>query len=98
MLSHLIEHQTLASMAGQCPDGKVFQIFGFDILLDRDLKAWILEINDHPSLNIMYTKEFMWAKKEDETLSYVDLHVKKTVMVDALKLVLKSPKKLSEID
>jgi len=40
----------------------------------------------------------MWAKKEDETLSYVDLHVKKTVMVDALKLVLKSPKKLSEID
>ena len=25
---------------------------GFDILLDQNYKAWILEINDHPSMNV----------------------------------------------
>jgi len=46
----------------------------------------------------MFSKEFMASKKEEEILSRVDLHVKKSVMTDALKLVLKSPAKLREID
>jgi len=46
-------------------------------LLDKDLKAWILEINDHPSFNIFYSKEFMGSKPKDEILSKVDLYVKK---------------------
>lgn len=75
-------------MGNKKPLGKVFQIFGFDILLDEDLKAWILEINDHPSLNIFYQKEFMGKKAGDEIISYVDLHVKSTAMKDALDLVL----------
>ena len=33
--------------------GKVFQIFGFDILIDKNLKAWLLEINDHPSFSVL---------------------------------------------
>lgn len=32
--------------------GDCFQIIGLDIFIDNDLKAWILEINSSPSLNI----------------------------------------------
>lgn len=35
---------------------KPFQILGFDILIDQKMKCWILEINDHPSLNIFMCK------------------------------------------
>ena len=31
---------------------KCFHILGFDILIDEDLKPWLLEINANPSLNI----------------------------------------------
>jgi hypothetical protein len=68
--------------------GRSFQIFGFDILLDKDLKAWILEINDHPSLNIYFDneekeleyqnpKKKVEKPKEELILSYVDLHTKR---------------------
>jgi len=33
--------------------GKPFQVLGFDILVDQKMKCWILEINDHPSFNIL---------------------------------------------
>jgi hypothetical protein len=36
---------------------KVFQIFGFDILVDKKLKAWLLEVNANPSLNMYLDKE-----------------------------------------
>ena len=39
---------------------------GFDILLDENYKGWILEINDHPSLNIFFDNSFMGGKKEDK--------------------------------
>ena len=34
-----------------------FQILGFDLMLDKNLKAWVLEVNDHPSLNIYFSTE-----------------------------------------
>lgn len=36
---------------------RVFQIFGFDVLIDKKLKAWLLEINANPSLNMYIDKE-----------------------------------------
>ena len=33
---------------------RVFQIFGFDILFDDKLNAWLLEINANPSMNMNY--------------------------------------------
>jgi len=74
MLSNMIDH---VSGPQEKFAGKAFQIFGFDILLDHNLKAWILEINDHPSFNIYFDNEFMNSKPEDEKiLSFVDLHSK----------------------
>jgi len=40
-------------------------VLGFDILLDEKLNAWLLEINDHPSLNIFLDKEFMGTTKDN---------------------------------
>ena len=87
MLANLMQHQMTGFMPKTAPQGHVHQIFGFDILLDKDYKAWILEINDHPSFNVLYSKDFMGSKKEDEVLSFVDLHVKKTVTQECLRLV-----------
>jgi hypothetical protein len=53
-------------MAKSEPKGKLFQVFGFDILLDEKMKAWILEINDHPSFNIYFDNDFMNSKPTDE--------------------------------
>ncbi len=55
----MIEHGL--SVATNCKplDGKFFQILGFDILPDADLNCYLLEINDHPSLDIFLEKDFM---------------------------------------
>ena len=69
--------------------GKAFQVFGFDILLDENFKAWILEINDHPSFNIYFDNEFMNSKPNDEKiLSFVDLHSKSQVLSDTINFTL----------
>ena len=61
---------------------------GFDILLDEQYKGWILEINDHPSLNIYFDTKFMGSKSDEKILCQVDLHVKKNLIRDTLELVL----------
>ena len=60
---------------------KVYQVFGFDVLIDRDLKAWLLEINDHPSLNINLEKE------GKEIVSEIDKYIKVKVLKEAIQLV-----------
>lgn len=54
------------------------------------MKSWILEINDHPSFNILTCKEFMGCRHLNCPISEVDLYVKKRVMTDAIKLAFKS--------
>lgn len=57
--------------------GVPFQVFGFDILIDQDLKAWLLEINDHPSMNSYMCKTEMGCNHKDCPISSVDEYVKK---------------------
>lgn len=49
-----------------------FQILGFDIMIDRNFKPWLLEVNQSPSF------------KTDSPLDY---DVKKDVLKDAFKLL-----------
>ncbi|NWY96278.1 TTLL7 polyglutamylase, partial [Loxia curvirostra] len=59
---------------GQAPgsDSVCFEVLGFDILLDRKLKPWLLEINRAPSFGT------------DQKIDYI---VKKGVLLNALKLL-----------
>ncbi|CAM4641834.1 unnamed protein product [Leuciscus chuanchicus] len=49
-----------------------FELLGFDVILDRDLKPWLLEINRAPSFG---------------TDDKIDVDVKKGALLDALKLL-----------
>lgn len=65
---------------------KCFQIFGFDIMFDTKLRAWLLEVNANPSLNMYIDWELPNGDLE-WVLSDVDWYIKGTVMSDALKIV-----------
>ena len=70
--------------------GRPFHILGFDLMLDSMHKAWILEVNGHPSLNIYFEKEFLnISKKSDADVCPIDLYVKGRVVKDAIKLATK---------
>ena len=49
-----------------------FEIFGFDIILDSELKPWLLEVNHTPSFSV------------DTPL---DFQIKKSLILDTLILI-----------
>jgi hypothetical protein len=59
IVSNMIAHNLKNSFGGKSTliKGDVFHVFGFDVLLDEQLKAWILEINEYPSFNIFFETE-----------------------------------------
>ena len=57
----------------QTVQGKPFQILGFDLLIDRNLKAWILEVNDHPSLNIYFDNSVTAFQMEAKVMTDEDI-------------------------
>ena len=59
------------------------------MLVDQNLKAWLLEVNDNPSLYIYLEKDYMGGGVEKE-ISRVDLEVKSAVVGDAILLAKKS--------
>jgi tubulin polyglutamylase TTLL6/13 len=66
-----LRHNYRASF--RAPDGRsrCFEILGFDILIDRDLKPWVLEVNHSPSFHC--DSEF-------------DLKLKEKVITQALRI------------
>jgi Tubulin-tyrosine ligase family len=67
------EHHVMAAMKKNGTHRtNCFELFGFDILVDSDLKPWLLEVNLSPSL---------------ATDSPLDLTIKSTLMSDVFNLV-----------
>ena len=71
-------------------EAKSFQILGFDIMIDENLKPWLLEINSNPSLNICHDPTSENIKNPE--ISPVDFYVKEKIVEDCL-LLMSSPLK-----
>ncbi|XP_056147185.1 tubulin polyglutamylase TTLL11 [Lampris incognitus] len=83
---------------GDIPPGKpgptCFQILGFDILLMKNLKPVLIEVNANPSMRIEYEQEVAPGVFVNVS-SPVDKEVKVGVIRDTLRLMDPSPKRQS---
>lgn len=61
---------------------RFFQIIGFDIMFDEKGQGYVLEINSGPSLSIYHKDEI----SEKKVVSDLDLHVKQTVVEEAIQI------------
>ena len=95
----LIEHQVNAMTGQNDVVGKPFQILGLDLLIDQDLKAWVLEVNDHPSLNIYFDSNCSLEHREmtDADICEVDMYVKSRLTKDVIMLAKKNRASLADI-
>ena len=64
-----LEHnyRTCTTKSSYSNNRQCFQILGFDIMLDKKLKPWLLEINESPSFNddTEVDKKVKWGLIED---------------------------------
>ena len=77
MFINMILHQSNPTGKNYPNGGKVFQIYGFDIMIDNRMNAWLLEINDHPSMQVVKCEGPKGCKCQNCPISQVDLFVKK---------------------
>ena len=47
-----LKHATCYGAGDKNSEGRCFQLLGVDVILDNNLKPWVLEINNSPSLNL----------------------------------------------
>jgi len=67
------EHHVMQGLRKNCNyRTNCFEIFGFDILIDSDLKPWLMEVNLSPSL---------------ATDSPIDMIIKTTLLSDTFNLM-----------
>ena len=81
-------------------NGKCFHVLGFDILLDTELKPWLLEINNNPSLNISHEDENPPDKNKKKNLSFIspiDKYVKARVVEDTILLMMLKSEEKNEL-
>jgi len=74
---------------------KAFHIVGFDIIIDSNLKPYLLEANGNPSLNIHFDPEDWKVKERTQNIvSEIDLYVKSKVLGDVVNMVKRNTKKV----
>jgi hypothetical protein len=66
--------KSLIACAGEIPSYKCcFDLVGYDIILDQDLRAWLLEVNSSPSLaRDHFIDDLIKQQLIDDTLDIVD--------------------------
>eukprot|EP00457_Paulinella_chromatophora_P003093 gb/GEZN01003098.1/.p1 GENE.gb/GEZN01003098.1/~~gb/GEZN01003098.1/.p1 ORF type:complete len:725 (+),score=65.58 gb/GEZN01003098.1/:25-2175(+) len=70
---HDLVNLTLLSISSEIPENpQSFELFGFDVMLDADLRPWLLEVNAHPRL--------AWS-------GACDAHVKLPMLHDLIQLL-----------
>ena len=67
-----ITHVNRSCLPNDVENEMIFQVMGFDVMLDKKCRPWLLEVNHAPSF------------KTDSPLDY---KIKKTLIVDTLKLL-----------
>ena len=73
---------------------KCFHIIGFDVILDKNHKPWLLEMNGNPSLNIHFDPDEWHKKKREEAIiSDIDLYVKTKVVGDMVNMLKRNKRK-----
>lgn len=93
MIGHLVTAaQTETGNSKTTLTGKAFHLLGFDLLFEKSGKAWLLEINDNPSLDIFHSTDYMGGGGP-KTTSVVDLEIKKCAVANAIKIAKMSEKK-----
>ncbi len=65
---------------------RCFQILGFDVMIDQRSRAWLLEVNANPSMNMYIDRELPNGDLE-RVLSDVDRFIKGSVASDAIQIV-----------
>ena len=68
----MLSHTYRSCQPDDIENSMCFEILGFDVFLDRDLKPWVIEVNRTPSFS---------------TDSPLDFKIKKGVIHDAIKLL-----------
>lgn len=74
-----------------------FHIIGFDVLIDANLKPWLLEINNHPSLSIDFEAEHFCGPDQLER-SLVDEHIKTIAVKEAILIARKPVDRQAQLD
>lgn len=55
-------------------DKRCFQLYGFDVMLDNDLKPWLIEVNGSPSMTANTpVDDALKTGLLDDTISIVNL-------------------------
>ena len=86
---YYLQYSCRVAFSNQEKSAKAFHVLGIDVLLDTNMKPWLLEINDNPSQNITFDPEdFMKHNhKQKAMISPIDRYVKVKVLGDLVGLL-----------